>query len=210
MKTPDTPALPPGVPTTPKDFRDSLADLPFHKTPHDRQLIRTTFKLSQEALEARAWLAGHHKISMTETLSLAAYVIAQLNEELAGFYLARAGHRDVRRTLILTKGALGVIEAKAAETGRHRDEILEAALQAFSYTIGETVGAAAELHRQVLPILGRANSALVEAEAEMKAVLEPDDPVLKRFGYAIVVMDNLLGAIEDELEDGTPVDPDDF
>lgn len=200
----------PATPSLLQDTKETLDNLPFHKTPYDRQLVRTTFKLSHEALEVRAWLAGHYKLSMADALAFAAHIAGQLQESVLPFFLKKNVERDVRRTLVLSKGALGVIEDQAKELGRHRDEVLEAALQALAVSAREDSKETAALHEQALPIIERVYDALYDAEKELNEMLGTEDPVVIRHGYLVVMIENLRRAINEELTDGTPVDPDEF
>ena len=39
-------------------------------------------------------------------------------------------------------------------------------------------------------------------------MLDEDDPILSRFGFVMLTLENLRSAMNDELKTGTPIDPD--
>ncbi len=47
-------------------------------------------------------------------------------------------------------------------------------------------------------------------EDQLKALLGDESPIVDRFGYVIVLLMNLVMAIESKLSNGTPIDPDDM
>jgi translation initiation factor 2 alpha subunit (eIF-2alpha) len=53
-------------------------------------------------------------------------------------------------------------------------------------------------------------SVATEVESELQEILGDDDPILSRFGLIMVIISNLCSAIEHSLNEGTPIDPDDF
>ena len=47
-------------------------------------------------------------------------------------------------------------------------------------------------------------------EKQLKDLLDDDNPIVNRFGMVIVVIMNLVVAIESKLSNDTPIDPDDI
>jgi hypothetical protein len=184
------------------DAAKLLSSINLQQHPRDRQPVRTTFKLSEAALEARAWAAGYHRISLAETVDLAASIAIQLETDQLKTLLdafQRGDATTVRRTIVLSTGALRVLNETAEKVGFSRDELLDTLLQTFYSTAKEEAKDMRELYEQAFDIIREADESLRSAEKRLEDLLGPDDPVANALGQAIVTLDRDVGEVEDRL-----------
>lgn len=65
-------------------------------------------------------------------------------------------------------------------------------------------------HGKALHIVRRFSSGADEAKKRLKEILVDYDPIVERLELVQAAIDNLHMAIESELENGTPIDPEDM
>lgn len=170
----------------------------------NRQSTRTTFKLSEEALEAKEWLARYWGgITQKEAVDIISDSLDELPEEL--WSIAESSKEDqlVRRTHVISQRARNLLEAKADEEGISRDDVLERSLLFYR----ESVEPRLEKHREALELIEKFLQQARKTERKLLGLLGHDDPICKRFGIPVTVTIQLIGDIQDELDDGTAIDP---
>jgi len=111
-----------------------------------------------------------------------------------------------RRTFVLSKTSLKKFNELSKDTGVHRDRL---------FTIGVSLQKVLldnrnAKHQKAFEILEGLSHHISDIEKKCAALLGDDDPIPQRIGIVAIILDNLLMAIEAELNRGVPIDGDDF
>jgi hypothetical protein len=181
--------------------------------------VRTTFTITKEGNEALSWIISTHIKKIGSIIDLVCKLFSRpiKNEgfDWAVAFIERAKEtkdqvkRDVRRTMVLSDKSLFELNSLAKKHGIPRDVILD---RGFCMVF-DIMKHSSEVQRKVYEEIALKKIKYLWAEAEkvereLKKSLNEDDPVLIRLGYPIVLYNNLCIAIENYLENGTPIDPD--
>jgi len=114
---------------------------------------------------------------------------------------------EIRKSVVLSDKSLKILNTTAKKHQISRDSLIDSGFQTISglmkYENEETL----EKHEEALKKINRLWSEMEKVEKELKTFLEEDDPILEGLGYAIVHIMNLSVKIDDELKNGTPIDP---
>lgn len=185
----------------------------------DKQSVRTTFRLSQKAYDDIVWLADHHDITLKDAFD----VICSQLESLQGSdsfieRLAQSIQSDdssivndaIRKTHVITKKSLRILDELSKKYQISRDALAEMSIRMYRFIVESSIQKTRENHEKALKIISEFDSHAQDIEYQLKKLLGDDDPVYHRFGFITILTMNLQTAIEHELRDGTPIDPDDF
>jgi hypothetical protein len=163
----------------------------------DRQSVRTTFRLSEEALEALGWLSKRYALSMKDLIDYAIIRQVTLLEFLNKPEDSAHGVENkeilpkiktVRRTLVVTKKTLKNLELLSKELNRSRDDIVNKAIieqkeRTESSDIDE-IGSC----REVLAIINNLIDDAKDSELQVSKLLEyidTDDDIVGRIRMVI-------------------------
>lgn len=183
------------------------------------QSVRTTFRLTEEGSEALNRLAENHKIKPKLLIQLCAAIDTRDSKPKEGtlIYSVLKSAKDitfsdldrsVRKTLVVSKESLGRLNKISKTFNIPRDLLVETLALNVESGLKRSMEEQKKQHKKALEIINKFWSKAEEIEKELKEFLKDDDPILERFGIAIVIIMNLCSAIESELEEGTPIDPD--
>jgi hypothetical protein len=184
-----------------------------------RQSVRTTFKLSQKAYDDIVWLANHHNITLKDVFDILCSKLESSQEDDTLIKMVAKSIRidnfnasidAIRKTHVITKNSLAILDELSKEYQVPRDALVEKAIMTFKALIDANLQKAIENHKKALDIVSKFWSNSEDVEHQLKKLLGDDDPIVTRFGYIVVLAMNLHSAIEHELKDGTPIDPNDF
>jgi hypothetical protein len=196
---------------------DSVSNI-IRQVSQKQDSVRTTFTLSKDGEAALTWIATVYKKKIKSLIDMICreYPIDGANENLnltaMIIEIARNTNdqlkRDVRKSVVLSKTSLSVLNELSKRNQISRDVILD---RGFCL-VYEIMKENSEIKRKEYEVaLKNIESLLKQAEKtenELKKRLSDDDPVLQRLGYAIIVLGNLSIDIKNELEKGIPVNPD--
>jgi len=168
-------------------------------------------KLSEEALGALDDLKAEHGLKTREVISLAVNTfcdesvyekVAKLEPDLF--------KGDLRRSVVIAPEALRRLNDAVKRSRRTRDSLLNLFIILLRLTLKK-----AEKERpihllSILDDLQKLCSEIGALESKSEKLLGEDDPVKWRLGTIAVVTDNLYFARKAEIEEGTPVDPDEL
>jgi len=185
--------------------------LPAAPDPGEKQSVRTTFKMSPEAYWAKTWLANHwggtEKDAIDQVTSFLGKVSPQTLESIEDQLGVHHRPDRMRKTQVLSKGALRFLESKAAEMDITRDDLLGRGLVVVEGMIKRALEEQFQNHSQALDLIRTHSEQAKKLERQLSELLGKDDAVYSRFSSITMSLINLIGAVETELEDGTPVDP---
>ena len=198
---------------------NSLLQTTYTTDLRDRQSVRTTFNMSEKANDALNWLAKNYHITFKEVIdSLCLELSSEPKEnhfldivaEVAKKIDSKSLGKSTRKTQVISKKSLCILKDLSKKHSIQRDLLIELSILLFKAQIEENIEKKREKHKEAG---NRFSKFLAKAEAfekELKKLLGDDDPIIMRFGIAMQIIYNLSYAIEDELKDGTPIDPDEW
>ncbi len=169
---------------------------------------RTTLQLTSEAYEMLEYLTENYEITQKQMFS----VILD-NDEILSDVIDLIKKEDIQfkaeklpKTKVMSKGALDKLNLISKEEGIARDSVLEMSLRYYSKIVKKEK----ESHVKAKKIIEVALEEVLKKDKELSKLLLDGDPILARWSFVIHTIDYLNDAIENEIEDGTPIDPDDF
>ncbi len=178
----------------------------------EKQSVRTTFKLSESSNNAIDWLIKTNNLKPKEVFDLMCS-----NENLVDFAIEAAkkngkssSTKQTRKTFVISKRVLRLLNRYSEKNKLSRDLIVEYLILLFKALLEKHAEEEKQQEQKALTIISDFWSKAESIEKELKDLLDDDSPILDRFGYVIVLLMNLVGAIESKLSDGTPIDPDDM
>ena len=178
----------------------------------DKQSVRTTFKLSDSSNDAIDWLIKKNNLKPKEIFDLmcsnenfvdVAIKTAKENQDVIST-------KQTRKTFVISRGVLRLLNRYSKEHELSRDVIVENLISLFKMLLEMQAEAEKPKEEEALKIISDFWSKAESLEDQLKALLGDDSPILDRFGKVIVVLWNLVQAIESKLSNGTPIDPDDM
>lgn len=178
------------------------------------QSVRTTFRLSKKADEALDSLGTATKTTIKELLGNFAKGI--LTEKVWEDIIVDSaknvdlGQNSVRKTFVISKTALTLINTTAKKRGVPRDALVESLIVLADQLVSSARKLQPEKHKTAQSVIGDFWDKANEVEAELKELLGEDDPVYVRFSFVGTILMNLSMAIDAEIEKGIPVNPDDI
>lgn len=196
----------------------------------DRQSVRTTFRLSKAGSGALKSLAKHHGVTLKDVFDnlcgrILADKYAQDIQDASSppkdsflYKVARAAKgadakttdHSVRKTQVISRGALKVLKDVSKECQIPRDLLVDWSLIAIRQLTKEATRKREKSYKKALKVISDFRSKAYSVEDNLTDVVEPDDTIVARFGRVLTIIENLCSAIESNLEKGTPIDPDDI
>lgn len=178
----------------------------------EKQSVRTTFKLSESSNNAIDWLIKTNNLKPKEIFDLMCS-----NENLVDFAIESAkknetssSTKQTRKTFVISKRVLRLLNRCSEKHKLSRDLIVENLILLFKALVEKHAEEEKQREEKALTIIADFWSKAESVEKQLKDVLDDDSPILDRFGYVIVLLMNLVSAIESKLSNGVPIDPDDM
>jgi hypothetical protein len=178
----------------------------------EKQSVRTTFKLSENSNNAIDWLIKTNNLKPKEVFDLMCS-----NENLVDFAIEAAqkngksnSTKQTRKTFVISKQVLRLLNRYSKKHKLSRDLIVENLILLFKALLEKHAEEEKQREEKALTIISDFCSKAESVEKQLKDLLDDDSPILDRFGYVIVLLMNLVSAIESKLSDGVSIDPDDM
>ena len=173
-----------------------------------RQSARTTFKLSEEALEAKKWLSAFHDVSQKDLLDVGMNLFEsgnpldgdkELLEEVKNFH---SETETIRKSQVVTVGTRDQLSSLAEEYGYPRDVLVEAIIRVLQFRTEKRIENHADALDKVRSFYERGQ----EIESYLKDQLASEDRFREGFGTVLRSLKTLVTETEDEIENGSPID----
>jgi len=179
------------------------------------QSVRTTFRFSERAEKALDRLKNVTKTTTKEILDKFARVVLQnkdLTEILAENVAKGSASQDLgaRKTWVISKVTLTLINSTAQLKGLSRDALAEGLVLFADDLIKEVKRNRPEQHKQAHAIIDDFWHQAEQIENQLTNLLGEDDPIYMRFQFVGTILMDLSMAIDAEIQEGTPIDPDDM
>lgn len=162
---------------------------------------RTTCTLSQEGNSALDSLMKIYGLTQKQAFDL--FISKDgVSEDILSFATSPENsslQREVRKSLVITKKNLKLLNEAAEKAGVSRDVLIDSAFRCLLKHLVDAFKQQNEKHKKALLILKDAWGYLEKKEKELQELLDEDDDILSRFGEVIVVQMNLAGDVEKSL-----------
>lgn len=172
--------------------------------------VVASFKLSQNSIEAMAWLAKRLGIS---NKTLFGSIWNNHGESFINIVKKVKYDSNIKREKIskrISRQSLNNLNELAKKYKMKRDQIVESTLisyqKLYEIMLSERIGK----HKKAEKMIDEFWKEGEVLETKLKKLLDEDDPIIDRICYVIVVIMNLSLAIQSELENGKQIDPEDF
>ncbi|MBU5612646.1 hypothetical protein [Geomonas azotofigens] len=116
--------------------------------------------------------------------------------------------REFRKSLVIGKKDLVFLNRICKENEISRDRMIDSIMRFLAAVLENDQESRFKKHRKVLVRFTQLSQELVDVEKEISGYLLQDDPILERYGKVVVVLGNLISAIEEEIATGAVIDPD--
>lgn len=181
-----------------------------------RRSIRTKFKLSEEAVEVKEWLADFWSMSQKDVSAEVVDIVkrfiesedSQLREQFVQDAYDQPGSPS-RKTHVVTEETRDVLEATADELNLTRDQFFDASLRLTRAMIRESRRSEQiKRHKEILPVIKDLLSHAEAAYSESKEIISDDDPVsLPLFGI-MRHLEEMEWQLSEEIKSGKAIDQD--
>ena len=173
------------------------------------QSVRANFRMSQSAYDAIDWLTKYNKITAKELFdrlfkpgSDSGWLVTEI---LKGH--SNDESREIRKTQVISRSSLQVISKQSMKYSISRDKLVQYSIIAFKVFTERHLEERKKNHSVASDKISEFLSDAELIEKDLKELLYEDDPIINRFGIIIVTIRNLQAEIVDELQEGTPIDP---
>jgi hypothetical protein len=187
------------------------------------KVSRTTFRITQEANEALDWLTEHYGTTLKSLIDILCVSIpGDRIMELGGntFLSSVVKHakdtdfkklnRSVRRTMVVSHKSLKVLNGVAKSAQIPRDILVDKGVLLLKGVVEFGKEEEKKKHEKAFEIINEFYESADDLSRRLLEMLGDEDPIVQRFGYVTVLIDNLHSAIRAELNKGEPIDPDTF
>lgn len=182
----------------------------------NKESVRTTFKLSEEAINMLDGLSKNRTVKgffddiCLPLLEMGLLDLTGLTDENQKAEFSEIEPK-IRKTYAISQSALALLTKSAKQQQNvSRDAFVEHLIRSVNKFLNALKEERIKKHTKALEIVNRKWNELETAHKELKNLLGDEDPIYIRFNYATIMLMNLSLAIDKELKDGIPIDPDDF
>lgn len=180
-----------------------------------KQSVRTTFNLKKETFQSIEWLANYYNITQKEVIDHLVGTVQDLADIPEGdesylksitdkIFTKTKKPNYLRKTKVVGKKSLQILKTLSKKEKISRDTLIEAAVIFHKFGLKKRK----EKHAEALDEIHNLMKVIYKTEKKLKSLLDTDDPIIGRFGNIAVVAENLVVAVESEIEKGYPIDPD--
>ena len=199
----------------PLEIGNQSTNIPY-EDPSRKRSVRTTFRLGKDTFSKMESLSKYYKITKKELIEFLVDTVQTFadSSEQGESLLNRIDNKTsgqtqkadlIRKTQVISKKSLNTLNKLSNDTGFSRDQLIKFAVIIHKFSFKQI----RKNHEKALKDINKLVSKINETRKTLKKYLDPNDPVLIRFEVIDIVTDNLCTAIESEINDGVPVDPDD-
>lgn len=182
------------------------------KLPSKQHLVRTTFRISQQGHDAIKSVSKIYGMKNADVFDMASSLIKELNTK--GIDLSSVkdiSGKSLRKTYLINKITLSRLRKLSDEIKTSRDLLIDKMAIILKTLLDKELTEKHTKYRNVLEkIIKPFWEQAEKLEKKLKKELGEDDPIISRFGFIIVLIMNLSMAIEENINNGVPIDPDDY
>lgn len=180
--------------------------------PTDKQSVRTTFKLNEDNLRTIDELSSRYEMKPKEIFELlcsenemvkqAIAILKPKMESIRGDY--------VRRTFVISKSTKNKLNQLAKLHNLKRDSLVNLLLYYYKKLFEKLEERDQKGEIEALKLLTKLEKQILKTEEQLKKKLSEQHPILYRFGYIAISIDNLIDDIRQKIETGEPINYEEF
>lgn len=188
------------------------ADADFAQQAEQRQSVRTTLNLKEEALEAKEWLSSYYGISQKALLDLVLEVLKECfnpdeeglltKEEVLEMVSNRSSSNTTRKSHAVSRETRTRLTDLSEEYDVSRDGLIEIGLKLLKAFVQVQI----QRHEEVLEQIEAYYERGQKLEEKLQEDLGSEDPVRDGFSRVMLSLEMLQSQIEEEIEHGSPID----
>jgi len=180
----------------------------------EKQPVHTKFKLSEDAIAAREWLADHWDMNQKDVAEVVMEITDRFlsENEAREEFVEDASDRPgelTRKTHVVSNGTRNFLKRTARELNLTRDQFFDASLRLVHTMVRQKHKEQIEYHKELLPILDELRAHTEEVYSEVEARTDDGDPLggTTIFGK-LKHLENIVGALKEEIEREDPLKSD--
>lgn len=177
---------------------------------HDKQSVRTTFKLSKEGIDDLEWITATYGIKPKELFDIICSndtLFETVTNELSRS--EDKSQKDTqRKTYVISRIAKSKLTETSSKKGISRDMLTDFLIRLHKRMLEDFLEKEKEGEEKAYKLISELVEILENKESEIKELISEDNPIINRMGLLVTVAHNLLNEVEDKIENNTPVDPD--
>lgn len=192
------------------DHSDILSE---ESATQEKRSVRTKFKFSEDAITAREQLADHWEMTQKDVAEVVAKIADRfLTDDRREDFVENACNRRgelTRKTHVVSKATRDFLGQTAKELNLTRDQFFDAALRLAHTMVQQKRKRQIEDHKDLLPDLRDLRDRAEEVYSKVAERIEEKDPLsnVPLFGR-INHLENIVGALEEEIKKGKPLKSD--
>lgn len=179
-----------------------------------REDVRTKFKLSGEAAEAKEWLAEHWNMTKKDVAEVVAEVTDHFlskDPELRDAFVEGAQNQPgnpSRSSHLVSAATRDFLRDTARELNLSRDQVFDGALRLVRGMVRSKQNQQIENHEELLPMLEKLYEQAEEVENEVIGKVHEDDPLRLAVVDIARRLDEITTDLNREIERGEPLGSD--
>lgn len=180
----------------------------------EKRDVRTKFKLSSEAIEAKEWLADYWGMSQKDVAEVVAQVTSDfLNDDsgLREVFVEGAENQPddrSRKTHVVSAATRDFLQNTSRELNLTRDQFFDGALRLVRGMVRNRQKRQIEDHEELLPFLRELLDHAEDVQSKISDKVHEDDPLdLAIFGV-LNHLEEIVGDLEDEIAQDKPLGSD--
>jgi hypothetical protein len=173
----------------------------------EKKSIRATFSMSEGTHNTLKNLISEHDITPKEFLDTILNV-ENIVKDVGNFYsqFFKEEERTIKKTIVCSKGAVEKINSIAKRSNLKRDSVFTVLVLLYSYLLGSAEEAENKNNKKALKIIEELENFLQKKEKEIDDIYDDQEhPVVVRFSYLIILVQNLVANIQDNLSENKPI-----
>lgn len=185
------------------------------KVSQKQKSVRTTFTLTKEGDAALTWAVEKFKSKIKSIVDMLCSELQDSLENDKGYNLTtmiieyvkesdNTSMREIRKTMVLSEKSLLILNDIAKKNQISRDAILDRGIYLIVNTLKDASVLKLAKHETAKAIIDALYDEAVKKENSLIKLLDEDDPIRVRFGFIMVLFENLSMAIYDELKQELP------
>lgn len=175
----------------------------------DRKSIRVNLRFSVEALEALSWLSKRHGVPMKDVFHFAVDALPTLEEAIDALIgvsvdeqidFKQVADLTIRRTVVITKKSLDLLNKLSQKTGLSRDDILNKAILLAKREALSTDEATIEEYKEAFELIDSFYLEAQGVEFKLRELLGDNNLIVNNFGLGVTMIMDTYIKIEEEIK----------
>lgn len=176
----------------------------------DRQSVRTTFRFSEQALEALGWLSERYGLSMKDVLhfaldalhsSLEQLINLEQGEQIKKVEIRSVDDKTIRRTVVITRKTLTLLNKLSKQYNiTRRDDLINRAIMFTKVLTCATDESKIKAYREAYKLIDNIYLEAGGIESKLRELLGDDNHIVSEFEMGVTVIMGAHIKITEDIE----------